>query len=151
ASLGVRTSVASTAEAIVRTLRRLHADRGLAIEIRASPELAVRAERQDLEGMLGNLLDNACKWAARRVVLHASPDAGPPSVVGDSGSGMAPARRAAVLQRGVRADEAARGSGLGLAIVRDLAELYGGSLALDDSPLGGLRARLTLPAFTPVQ
>ena len=66
--------------------------------------------------------------------------------VDDDGPGLAAAMREAVLQRGVRADEAAPGSGFGLAIVRDLAELYGGSIALDASPLGGLRARLQLPA-----
>ena len=97
--------------------------------------------------MLGNLLDNACKWATSRVVVDSSTDgaarrhhrgrrrAGPRAV--DAG---------AVLQRGVRADEAAPGSGFGLAIVRDLAELYGGSISLDRSPIGGLRARLQLPA-----
>ena len=66
--------------------------------------------------------------------------------VDDDGPGLDPSMRDAVLQRGVRADEAAPGSGLGLAIVRDLAELYGGSIALDSSPDGGLRAQLTLPA-----
>ena len=102
--------------------------------------------------MLGNLLDNACKWAKSRVVLSATeyfPDGGGPSVeitVDDDGPGLDPSMREAVLQRGVRVDEAAPGSGLGLAIVRELAELYGGSIALGPSPAGGLRATLRLPA-----
>ena len=106
----------------------------------------VRCQREDLDEMLGNLLDNACKWARSRVTLSSSPDGGGIAVVvDDDGPGIDPALHDAVLQRGVRADEAAPGSGLGLAIVRDLAEVYGGSIALDRSPMGGLRARLHLP------
>ena len=96
--------------------------------------------------MLGNLLDNACKWARSRVFLESSLDGGTLVItVDDDGPGLDPSMRERVLQRGVRADEAAPGSGLGLAIVRDLAELYGGAIALDSAPIGGLRARLTLP------
>ena len=97
--------------------------------------------------MLGNLLDNACKWGRTRVVVQSiAGDGRCTIVVDDDGPGLAPALREAVLQRGVRADEAAPGSGLGLAIVRELADVYGGSVSLDASPLGGLSARLTLPA-----
>jgi signal transduction histidine kinase len=100
--------------------------------------------------MLGNLLDNACKWAKSRVSITSAlpPDAGDllDIVVDDDGPGLAVSLRDAVLQRGVRADEAAPGSGFGLAIVRELTELYGGSVTLDASPAGGLRARLRLPA-----
>ena len=98
--------------------------------------------------MLGNLLDNACKWARSRVGRRPRRTTACTSciTVDDDGPGLDASMREAVLQRGVRADEAAPGSGLGLAIVRDLAELYGGSIALDPSPLGGLRARLRLPS-----
>ena len=97
--------------------------------------------------MLGNLLDNACKWAKSRVSVESSSAGGRLVVlIDDDGAGIAPALRESVLQRGIRADEAAPGSGLGLAIVRDLAELYGGSISLEESPAGGLRARLDLPA-----
>ena len=97
--------------------------------------------------MLGNLLDNACKWGRSRVTIGASAAGSAVDIiVDDDGSGLAEMMREAVLQRGVRADEAAPGSGLGLAIVRDLAEVYGGSIALDASPEGGLRAQLRLPA-----
>jgi signal transduction histidine kinase len=97
--------------------------------------------------MLGNLLDNACKWARGRVGLQAS-RAGAHCLVtvDDDGPGLERSLRDVVLQRGVRADEAAPGTGLGLAIVRDLAELHGGTIVLRDSPLGGLRAELKLPS-----
>jgi signal transduction histidine kinase len=103
-------------------------------------------QREDLDEMIGNLLDNACKWMRTQVVVTAEETAQAVLVVvDDDGPGLAAAMRKAVLGRGVRADEQASGSGLGLAIVRDLAELYRGSIALHDSPLGGLRATLTLP------
>lgn len=95
--------------------------------------------------MLGNLLDNAYKWAKTEIHLHVV-QAGSSLlfVVDDDGPGLTPDQRSLVLERGVRLDEASPGSGLGLAIVRDLAELYGGSIELDASPLGGLRGRLSL-------
>ena len=152
AAPGVHAAVPDSAAGLARTLLRLHADRGLAIDVDVPADLAVCCQREDLDEMLGNLLDNACKWAKSRVVLSATeyfPDGGGPSVeitVDDDGPGLDPSMRDAVLQRGVRVDEAAPGSGLGLAIVRELAELYGGSIALGRSPAGGLRATLRLPA-----
>jgi signal transduction histidine kinase len=144
---GTRVSVAESAEALSRTLRRLYADRGLRIDTAADAGTTVRVERQDLDEMLGNLLDNACKWAAGRVLLTATAGEGVVEItVDDDGAGLAPAMWNTVLQRGVRADEAAPGTGLGLAIVGDLAELYGGAISLDRAPLGGLRACLRLPS-----
>jgi signal transduction histidine kinase len=135
---------ASTAKG---TLSRLYAESGIAIDVLVTIELSVRVQREDLDEMLGNLLDNACKWGRSRVTVAASPSGGVVDItVDDDGSGLPEGMRDAVLQRGVRADEAAPGWGLGLAIVRDLAEVYGGSIALDASPAGGLRARLRLPA-----
>jgi signal transduction histidine kinase len=97
--------------------------------------------------MLGNLIDNACKWTTTRVSIESVVEAGRLIVtIDDDGRGLEASLREAVLQRGVRADEAAPGSGLGLAIVRELAELYGGTISLDNAPSGGLRARLELPA-----
>mgnify|MGYP003412585768 FL=1 len=97
--------------------------------------------------MLGNLVDNACKWARARVVITSTLEAGRVTVqVDDDGPGLDPSLREDVLRRGVRADEAAPGSGLGLAIVRDLVELYGGAISLHESPAGGVRARLDLPS-----
>jgi signal transduction histidine kinase len=147
ATLGARSSVAESAGGLARTLQRLHADRGIAIELRVAAEHTVRSHREDLDEMLGNLLDNACTWAASRVVVESSRNgAGILITVDDDGPGLESSLRDAVLKRGVRADEAAPGSGLGLAIVRDVAELYGGSIALSGSPIGGLRARLQLPS-----
>jgi signal transduction histidine kinase len=131
----------------MRTLLRIYADRGLAIEVDVQPGHFIRGQREDLEEMLGNLLDNACKWAKSGVRIQSAEENGAVILtVDDDGPGLPPSMRALVMQRGVRADEAAPGSGLGLAIVRDLAELYEGTIALEDSPMGGLRARLRLPA-----
>lgn len=147
---GAHCDVRASAEALARTLLRLHADRGLTIDVAVDDEthvLSIRGQREDLDEMLGNLLDNACKWARTRVALTARAEAGLVVIdVDDDGPGLAASMRDAVLQRGVRADEAAPGSGFGLAIVRDLAALYGGSIALHASPLGGLRATLRLPS-----
>jgi len=142
-----RCPVGSCADALVRTLLKLYAVRALDISSTIAPQLCVRVQREDLDEMLGNVLDNACKWAKSRVVLEASRiDTMLVLTLDDDGPGLDRALRTVVLERGVRIDEAAPGSGLGLAIVRELAELYGGSIALDDSPLGGLRARVSLPA-----
>jgi signal transduction histidine kinase len=144
---GARCSVLTSAEGLTRTLLRLYATRGLSIKVEVSPEHFIRGQREDLEEMLGNLLDNACKWTKSRIEVHSAQEGGfNVLTVDDDGPGLSPDMRQAVLQRGVRADEAAPGSGLGLAIVRDLAELYHGAISLEESPLGGLRARLRLPA-----
>ena len=140
-----RASVAAAAHALVRTMDRIYADRGLTIAVTVAPDVAVHAVLEDLEEMLGNLLDNACKWAKSRVEVSAVPAADRIVViVDDDGPGLAEDLREQVLQRGVRADEASPGSGLGLSIVRDLADAYGGSISLQPSPLGGLRASLLL-------
>jgi signal transduction histidine kinase len=147
ATVGARCSVAESAQALARTLLRLHADRGLTIDVQVPADHSVRGQREDLEEMLGNLLDNACHWAQSQVVVTSTRDDSRIVVtVDDDGPGIDPSLREAVLQRGVRADEAAPGSGLGLAIVRDLAQLYGGSISLAEAPREGLRARLELPA-----
>jgi signal transduction histidine kinase len=146
AQSGVRTSIVESVEGLSRTLRRLHADRGVTIEMNVSPNHAFRGQREDLDEMLGNILDNACKWAKARVSVASAAQSDRILItVDDDGPGISESLREAVLQRGVRADEAAPGSGLGLAIVRDLAAVYGGSISLEESPMGGLRARLCLP------
>jgi signal transduction histidine kinase len=141
-----RSSLKESADGLARTLLRLHADRGLTIAVDVPDDQLVRVQREDLDEMLGNLLDNGCKWARSRVRLSSTlQDTTVIVFVDDDGAGLEASKREVVLQRGVRADEAAPGSGLGLAIVRDLAELYGGSISLDQSPDGGVRAKLTLP------
>lgn len=146
AAPGTRCDVSEAAEGLARTLRRLYADRNLTIALNVPEGQAVRVEQADLEEMLGNLLDNACKWAASHVALSTEPSGSSLVItVDDDGPGVADTLLESVLQRGVRADETAPGSGFGLAIVRDLAEVYGGTIALSRSPLGGLRATLKLP------
>jgi len=146
AAPGARCSIEESAQGLARTLRRLHAGRGVTIDVTTAADLYARCQREDLDEMLGNLLDNACKWGKSRVTLTASSNgANVVMIVDDDGPGLEASKHSLVLQRGVRADEAAPGSGLGLAIVRELSELYGGSISLSDSPQGGLRARLQLP------
>jgi len=136
-----------SADALARTMTTIHADRQLVIDVQVPADQFVRGRREDVEEMLGNLIDNACKWATHRVEVRSSVRNGSiVTTVDDDGPGLDPSLRETVLKRGVRADEAAPGSGLGLAIVADLVELYGGSIVLGDSPLGGVRAELRLPA-----
>ena len=144
-----RANIGECARGLARTMEHLYADRALAITVDATAAVTARVPVEDLEEMLGNLLDNACKWARTRVTVIAALHHSSIVIdVDDDGTGLEPAMRDAVLKRGVRADQAAPGSGLGLAIVRELAEAYGGAIALDRSPHGGLRARLTLPRMS---
>lgn len=151
--VGTVTEVAPTIEALRRTMEKIHRDRAIIIEVKADREAKFRGERQDLEEMVGNLVDNACKWASSRVLIEvllgapAEPGAGSKLriIVDDDGRGLSAAERAKVSRRGQRLDESKPGSGLGLSIVVDLAALYGGNLSLGDAPTGGLRAELVLP------
>lgn len=146
-AIGARTPVAPVLDDLGRTLQKIHKRRGIEIEWNAAPELVFRGERQDLEDLVGNLLDNACKWANGHVRMHAAAEEGArlEIIVEDDGPGLSSEARERVLGRGVRLDEQAPGTGLGLAIVSDLAKAYEGALSLDRSDLGGLRARLVLP------
>lgn len=157
APYGAQVKVRPIAERLVRTIGRLYAAKAIDFAIDIPASCAVRCETEDLQEMLGNLLENACKWAHTSVILSsASPESkdllpshnGVTIVVDDDGPGIDEAMRERVLQRGVRADETGSGSGLGLAIVTDLVDLYGGSLILETAPREGLRVKLTLPAAT---
>jgi signal transduction histidine kinase len=140
--------------AMARTMEKLHRDRGIAIDVDTPGEARFRGEQQDLEEMIGNLVDNACKWAQARVSIEVTPEQEPANalkrivrvVVDDDGPGLTPGEREQVARRGQRLDETKPGSGLGLSIVVELAALYGGSLTLGSAPIGGLRAELVLPA-----
>jgi signal transduction histidine kinase len=152
--VGTITEVGPVVDALRRTMEKIHRDRGVAIEVASGSQAKFRGERQDLEEMVGNLVDNACKWAASRVFIEVLVDEPTEPgatrmlriIVDDDGRGLSEQERAQVSRRGQRLDESKPGSGLGLSIVVDLAGLYGGSLTLGHAPTGGLRAELLLPA-----
>ncbi|MCM0032812.1 sensor histidine kinase [Sandarakinorhabdus limnophila] len=141
-----RTPVWPSLEAIARTVGRIHQGKVL-IDLAGDREVAFRGEQQDLEEMLGNLIDNAALHGGGRVFITVEADADQVRVlVEDDGKGIAPDQRSRLFERGERLDTDKPGTGLGLAIVKDVAELYGGSVALDSSEdLGGLLVTLTLP------
>lgn len=145
--LGARTSVMPVLEALQRTLEKIYARRGVAIAVRGPAAAAFRGEKQDLEEILGNLMDNACKWSGGEVRATVRV-AGDRLVIDveDDGPGIPENKRTQASKRGFRLDEKTPGSGLGLSIVHDTAEIYGGALALGQSELGGLKATLDLPA-----
>lgn len=131
---------------LVSTLVQIHG-RHLTIHWSATPELRLPWDRQDMLELLGNLLDNACKWAMQKVILDIShEDNNFLLTIDDDGAGIAPELRAQVLNRGTRIDEQMQGHGLGLGIVRDIVEHCKGELSLHESPLGGLRVVIRLPA-----
>jgi signal transduction histidine kinase len=153
--VGTVTEVAPVVTALARSMEKIHRDRGIAIDVEAQRDTRFRGERQDLEEMVGNLVDNACKWAQSRVAVEVLAGADTAQgkralrvVVDDDGPGLTPSQRERVqtARRGNRLDETKPGSGLGLSIVVDLAALYGGALTLGTAPIGGLRAELVLPA-----
>ncbi len=152
-ALGRVTPFEATAEPLVRALERINRDKGIAISLTVPADAKFQGEKQDLEEMLGNLLDNACKWGKKCVALKAvveTPDARAKTkhlivTVEDDGPGLTAEQRGKIGKRGMRLDETKPGSGLGLSIVSDLAASYRGSMALDASPMGGLLVRLELP------
>ena len=144
---GERTSMAEVLDELARTLERIFRDKGVSIDWDAPDDLFFLGERQDLQEIAGNAVENACKWCKTKVRVRAEAS-GPQRlrlVVEDDGPGLPPERRDEVLRRGARLDESAPGSGLGLSIVDDLARAYGGTLMLSDSPMGGLRLEADLP------
>jgi two-component system sensor histidine kinase PhoQ len=143
--------VAQVAAELRSTLLKVYAGKDLALELAVAPATLFVGDRGDLTELIGNLLDNACKWCRSRVRLTASSDesAGPRErlnlVIEDDGPGISAADRARVLERGVRADQNVPGHGLGLAMVHDTVDLYGGQLSIDASALGGARFAVRLP------
>ena len=145
-TLGAGAAVLPVAEGLRRTLARIHQDRGLELVV-AGEDAVFRGDREDLEEMIGNLVDNACKWAAAKVHVSIRRRGDDIEIsIADDGPGLKAEERAAALTRGRRLDESKPGSGLGLAIVADLVAHYGGTLDLGRADLGGLAAILTLPA-----
>ena len=146
--IGDATEVDAVLRALKRTVDRIYEERGLDVEVTCDKDLKFQGEKQDFEEMVGNLLDNACKWARSQVSVEAHQKEGAARfivIVDDDGPGLTEEQRARVVKRGQRLDETKPGSGLGLSIVADLAHLYKGRFELEPSPEGGLRARLELP------
>ncbi len=151
--IGTVVEILPVVTALARTMEKIHRDRDIAIDVDVPQQARFRGEQQDLEEMVGNLVDNGCKWARSRVAVEVIADRPAPDdlksrvriIVDDDGPGLSPAERARVAQRGQRLDESKPGSGLGLSIVNELAGLYGGVLTLGTAPIGGLRAELALP------
>lgn len=148
---GSRVAVAPAIAGLIRVMERVHAERGVCI--RCDPiasDLNFAGEVQDLQEVVGNLIDNACKWARSMVRVSAWSDGGPDArrlriAIDDDGPGIAAERRDSVMARGARLDESVPGSGLGLGIVSELVSLYGGQVWLSSSASGGLRVELDLP------
>ncbi|HHN73267.1 MAG TPA: HAMP domain-containing protein [Thermopetrobacter sp.] len=152
-TLVARTPVCDVLAALVRTLARIYRDRDIAVDTECGQGLLFRGERQDLEEMIGNLLDNAFKYARGRIRVSVTVETARPHArrwlilrIEDDGPGLPAADRARALKRGQRLDETKPGSGLGLSIVSETAGMYGGGIRLDDSDLGGLAVVLRLPA-----
>jgi signal transduction histidine kinase len=151
--VGTVTDVVPVIEGLIRAMEKIHHAKGLKISLAVDDTPRFRGERQDLEEMMGNLVDNACKWATSTVDVAVRPyERSDQSflvvVIDDDGPGLAPNLRARVGHRGQRLDETKPGTGLGLSIVTDLVALYGGTFFLAEAPSGGLRAMLELPAVS---
>jgi len=145
--IGARTPVYPVVDALHQALARIHAGGTWEMDVSMPAEISFRGERQDLEEMLGNIMENACNWSHGHIRVRGEQDGGELLiVVDDDGPGIRSEDRQTALDRGGRLDETVPGNGLGLSIVRDIAGLYDGALQLTDSPLGGLSARLRLPA-----
>ena len=154
-TIGSATEVEPVLQSLARTLTRINRDRDLKITVEAPATLRFRGERQDLEEMVGNVMDNACKWAKARI--HVKAMQMPPGyddgrswmmlTVDDDGPGIPAGDRTDALKRGQRLDESKPGSGLGMSIIAETASMYGGDIELADSEWRGLRFNLKLPSI----
>lgn len=148
-TIGVSSPVEDIIASLARTLPRIYRDKDIDITLEIEPGLAFRGEKRDLDELVGNLMDNACKWTESRVrvraVRHATDEGLMIITVEDDGPGMKVEDFETAVKRGTRLDEATPGTGFGLAIVDDLARAYKGALNLSASSMGGLSAALTLP------
>lgn len=152
--VGGVTDVNDTLRSLTNALTRIYSDRGICFSVDCPADAKFRGEKQDLQEMVGNLLDNACKWAESKVDVRVAVERSQKAALGkqltflvdDDGPGLPADKLEAVVKRGNRLDESKPGSGLGLSIVADLSDIYYGSFDLENAPQGGLRARLILPA-----
>ncbi len=147
---GQRFDAAQELPPLVDMFKKIYRDKSLEITAIIPGELRRAAEREDMLELFGNLLDNACQWAAQRVSLTVEDKAGLVFSVEDDGPGAPEAMLAQLAQRGVRADESLGGHGLGLAIAQEVVEHYGGRIGFERSPLlGGFRVWVSIPAPAP--
>jgi signal transduction histidine kinase len=154
-TIGSATEVEPVLQSLARTLQRINRDRNLSIKVEAPTALRFRGERQDLEEMIGNVMDNACKWAKSQIAVKAIQL--PPNqddgrswlviTVDDDGPGIPADKRGEALKRGQRLDESKPGSGLGMSIIAETAIMYSGKVELAQAELGGLRVNLQLPSI----
>jgi signal transduction histidine kinase len=146
-AIGYRTSVKSVIDDLSFAVEHIHKDRAISVELRSVDDMWFRGEAQDLEEMAGNLIDNAFKWARTRVVISSESDNNELVLkIEDDGPGIAEEEIETITRRGRRLDDKTPGHGHGLGITEDIAVLYGGSLKLSRSEMGGLKAELCLPA-----
>ncbi len=148
-AIGAKTNINKTVSSLVRALQRIYRDKPLEIHFEVSPDLNFRGERNDLEEIIGNLLDNACKWSDGQVILRATPRSDGSQMldltVSDNGPGLQPEQYEEVLKRGHRLDESTPGTGFGLSIVNDLVMAYKGTMGLSRADLGGLAVTISIP------
>lgn len=151
AVVGRKSNAGEVMDRLVRVMSKLHPERKIRFDAQADQVVWFRGEESDLEEIAGNLLDNACKWARINVRVAIAHDPTQENrmltiTIEDDGPGLSNAEAVKVMRRGVRLDEKTPGSGLGLDIVKELVDVYGGSLELGRSDFGGVRAELNLPA-----
>ncbi len=155
--IGASIEVGPAVARLARAMQRIYGDRGLTVSVDLPPNARFRGEQQDLEEIIGNLADNACKvvplphrWlSSGGEYVAPTSEANPGRLmvrVDDDGPGLTEAEIAEAMARGKRLDETQPGSGLGLSIVTELVALYRGDTVFGRSPLGGLRVEVTLPA-----
>jgi signal transduction histidine kinase len=146
-AIGYRTNIKNVVDDLSFAVSHIHKKRNIEIKLGNLADMWFRGEAQDLEEMAGNLIDNACKWANREVAINCESDSNRLIlIIEDDGPGIADEELETITRRGKRLDESTPGHGHGLGIVTDIAQLYGGSLKLGRSDLGGLKAELDLPA-----
>jgi signal transduction histidine kinase len=155
-TIGSATEVEPVLQSLARTLLRINSEKNLTIKVESPATLRFRGERQDLEEMVGNVMDNACKWAKSEIIVKATqlPATGEDGrswlniAVDDDGPGIPAEARAEALKRGRRLDESKPGSGLGMSIISETAAMYSGKIELAQAELGGLRVNLQLPSIS---
>lgn len=154
AALSQPVNIDEVVNQIRRSLVKVYAEKSIMLDLKVEPGIQFHGDKGDLMEVIGNLLDNACKWSTRQVRLRATKCADTVQmtqqiciVVEDDGPGIPPDKRAEISRRGVRADPSTAGHGIGLAVVKEIVEqVYGGALDFGDSPLGGAAVRVSLSA-----